>query len=131
MTFLPETTIEHLIDWDRTRQGVSPWIGERAATLFAYAISRPNGSAACAAYFRGILEAAGDDPDSPQVTEAEQLLIDWGDYIGTSPDAIPDAFYQRLESTFTAERRLSLLEFAGRIVSANVMAMTARLGTAE
>ncbi len=128
MSFLPETTVERLIDWDALREDISPWIGERASMLFASAISAAAGSNACAAYFRRMLVDAGDDPDNPQVTEAEQLLIDWGRLVATTPAAISDDFYARLESTFSPERRQTLLRFATRTVAINLTAIVGRIG---
>jgi hypothetical protein len=127
MSFLPETTIARLIDWDGLREAVSPWIGERAATQFAYAISAAFGSSACADYFRGMLEDAGDDPDHPQLTEVEQLLIDWGRLIATSPASISEEFYTRLESAFSPETRKTLLEFATSTVAINLTAIVGRI----
>ena len=104
-------------EWYSLRDEIAPWIGERAVTLFAYAISDAAGSRVLAPYFRKILVDAGDDPVSPQVTEAEQLLIDWGRLIATTPHAISAEFGAQLENTFGPERRLTLLAFAGFTVA--------------
>ena len=126
MDFLPLTRADDL-DWHALSDEIAPWIGERAVTLFFYAISDEYGSAVTARYFRDILTAAGDDPDHPQVTETEQLIIDWGRLIVSSPREIPEAFYARLESAFTPGRRLALLSFAARVVAINLVNTVGRV----
>ena len=126
MDFLPLTRADDL-GWRALRDEIAPWIGERAVTLFSYAISDEYGSAVTTRYFRDILIAAGDDPDHPQVTETEQLIIDWGRLIVSSPRDIPEAFYARLEGAFTPGRRLALLSFAARVVAINLVNTVGRV----
>jgi len=116
-------------EWYSLRDEIAPWIGERAVTLFAYAISDAAGSRVLAPYFRKILVDAGDDPVSPQVTEAEQRLIDWGRLIATTPHAIPAEFSTLLESTFAPERRLTLLAFAGLTVALALLTIVGGIPT--
>ncbi|MBK4347566.1 hypothetical protein [Lacisediminihabitans changchengi] len=115
--------------WFSLRDEIAPWIGERAVTLFAYAISDAAGSRVLAPYFRKILVDAGDDPVSPQVTEAEQLLIDWGRLIASAPHGIPAEFSAQIEATFGAERRLTLLAFAGLTVALAVVTIVGGIPT--
>jgi hypothetical protein len=126
MDFLPLTRTDDL-GWHALRDEIAPWIGERAVTLFSYAISHEYGSAVTTRYFREILRSAGDDPDHPQVTETEQLIIDWGRLIVRSPRDIPDTFYARLEAAFTPARRLALLSFAARVVAINLVNTVGRV----
>jgi hypothetical protein len=127
MDFLPLTRNDDL-GWHALRDEIAPWIGERAVTLFSYAISDENDCAASTRYFRTILTESGDDPDHPQVTETEQLLIDWGRLVVRSPRDIPDEFYARLESAFSPQLRLSLLSFAARVVAINLVNTVGRVG---
>jgi hypothetical protein len=109
--------------WDE----IAPWIGERALSLFSYAISDENECPGSALFFRKNLIDAGDDPDHPQVTETEQLLIDWGRLIAGRPHDIPQEFYDRLEGAFSPERRLTLLAFAGLTVATNLLNTIGRI----
>ena len=83
-TNLKATLLSHVpsfdayMQWYVLRDELAPFIGERAVSLFSYAISDENDCLVSSAYFRRILIDNGEDPDSPQVTEVEQLLIDWG-----------------------------------------------------
>jgi hypothetical protein len=114
-------TFTAYLEWFTLKDEVVPWIGERAFTLFAHSISDAGRCLNSSLYFRKALIDSGDDPDSPEVTEAEQLLIDWGGLIVTRPHDIPPEFYDRLEQTFSAERRLTLLAFAGMMVAVNTV----------
>ncbi|MET0805872.1 MAG: hypothetical protein ABWX66_05965 [Lacisediminihabitans sp.] len=116
-------------EWYALRDEIAPWIGERAVTLFAYAIADAAGSRVLAPHFRKILVDAGDDPVSPQVTEAEQRLIDWGRLIATTPHGIPAEFTALLEETFAPERRLTLLAFAGLTVALGLLTIVGAIPT--
>jgi len=124
MTFLPITS-----DDLRYPDGseLSPFIGERAVSLFSYAICDENDGLVCSVYFRRVLLENGEDPDSPQVTQAEQLLIDWGRLIASTPGAIPAEFYARLEKAFSPQLRVLLLEFAGQLVATNLIATVGKV----
>lgn len=109
------------------RDALVPFIGERAVSLFCYAISDENDSLVCSVFFRRILIENGEDPDNPQVTEAEQLLIDWGRLIASNPSGIPQEFSARLERVFTPQLRVLLLAFAGQMVATNLFATVGRV----
>lgn len=76
--------------------------------------------APCSVFFRKILIDNGEDPDHPNVTEAEQALIDFGRAIARTPSAIKPEFYARLESTFNPQLRVLLVAFAGQMVATNL-----------
>ena len=104
-----------------------PFIGERAVSLLSYAISDENDCLVCSVFFRRILIESGEDPDNPQVTETEQLLIDWGRLIASDPTGISDDFYERLEAAFNPQLRVLLLAFAGQVVATNLFATAGRV----
>jgi hypothetical protein len=115
------------MQWYTLRDALAPFIGERAVSLFSYAISDENDCLVCSVFFRKILIDAGEDPDNPQVTEAEQLLIDWGRYIARDPAGIPAEFYASLEQTFNPQLRVLLLAFAGQMVATNLFNTVGRV----
>lgn len=114
-------------EWFVLRDAVVPYLGERAVSLFCYAISAEYGGPIPSAFFRKVLVDAGDDPDSPQVTETEQLLIDWGRLIARDPHGIPDEMYARLEATFNPKLRTLLVAFAGLMVAVNLFTTVGRI----
>jgi hypothetical protein len=104
------------VEWYALMDELVPYIGERAFALFAYAISDAQDSPACAGFFRRILVESGDHPDAPEVTETEQLLLDWGRLVTTVPAEVPAALSARVEETFSPVLRGLLVAFAGRMV---------------
>lgn len=103
------------------RDELAPIIGERALTLFSYAISSASGAGAAASDLRERLVASGEDPDAPQVTETEQLLIDWGRVIGSAPHAVPAELSVRIERAFGPRTRIVLVAYAGLLVASNLV----------
>jgi hypothetical protein len=133
ITNMKATLLSHLpsfaayMEAHTLRDSLVPYIGERAVSLFCYAISDENDCLICLTFFRRILIESGEDPEHPQVTEAEQLLIDWGRFIASNPAGIPDEFYARLEKAFSPQLRVLLLAFAGQMVATNLFATVGRI----
>jgi len=133
ITNMKATLLSHVpsftayMEWYTLRDALVPYIGERAVSLFSYAISDENDCLVCSVFFRRILIDNGEDPDNPQVTEAEQLLIDWGRLIASNPGGISDKFYGRLESSFNPQLRVILLAFAGQMVATNLVNTVGRV----
>jgi hypothetical protein len=115
------------MEWYTLKDELVPYIGERAVSLFSYAISDATDCLVCSVFFRRILIESGDDPDNPQVTEAEQLLLEWGRMIANDPTGIPDDFRVRLEEAFSPKLRVILVAFAGLMVATNVFNSVARV----
>ncbi len=115
-------SFEVLMGWYRLRDELEPYIGERAVSLFAYSISDAYGCVVCAASFRRVLTESGDDPDNPEVTETEQLLLDWGRMLADHPADVPADVRARLEEAFSPKLRLMLVAFAGQTVAMNLFA---------
>ena len=115
------------MEWYTLKDELEPYIGERAVSLFSYAISDANDCLVCSVFFRRILIESGDDPDNPQVTETEQLLLEWGRMIATDPNNIPAEFCARLEQAFSPKLRLILVAFAGLMVATNLFNTVGRV----
>jgi hypothetical protein len=77
-------------DLENPREYIVPLVGERATELFSRAVT-------------------GGDLGSPELTEAEQLLVDWGRVLGGAPGEIDHA---RVESSFNPQLREALVEYA-------------------
>jgi hypothetical protein len=108
------------MEWYTLKDELVPFIGERAVSLFCYAISDANDCLVCSVFFRRILIESGDDPDDPQVTETEQLLLEFGRRIALDPAGVDDAFRARLEEKFSPKLRVILVAFAGLMVATNL-----------
>ncbi len=128
MSFLPQAHFDTLPpELAAARDALVPFIGERAVTLFAYAIADEADTLVTSTFFRRILVDSGEDPDHPQVTEAEQLLIDWGRLIAHTPYGVDAGFIERVEAAFSEPVRLRLVAFAAQVVAANAFTTIARL----
>ncbi len=115
------------MEWYTLKDELVPYIGERAVSLFSYAISEENDCLICSVFFRKILIDSGEDVDNPQVTETEQLLMDWGRLIARDPHGIPDEMYARLEASFNPKLRVILVAFAGQMVATNLVNTVGRI----
>lgn len=107
-----------------------PYLGERAVELFSYALSDSYGAEYPASFFREQLIANGDDPDAPQVTETEQLLIDWGRAIGSGP-AVDAALTGRVEAAFQPRLRLLLTAYAGFMIATGLFTVVGQVPARE
>jgi hypothetical protein len=114
------------LGWFTARDEVVPYLGERAVDLFALAISRAYGAPYPVAFYEHTLSAAGDDPDAPQVTEAEALLLEWGAAIGSGSPIAPE-LTARVEETFQPKLRLALTAFAGLMVAVCVFTVVGQV----
>jgi hypothetical protein len=117
---------EAYLGWFAARDEVVPYLGERAVDLFSLAICRSYGAPYPVAFFAHRLAASGDDPDAPHVTEAEQLLLDWGAAIG-SGSPVAAELTSRVEETFQPKLRLALTAFAGLMVSVCVFTVVGQV----
>ena len=120
-------SFEAYMEWYTLKDELVPYIGERAVSLFSYSISEENDCLICSVFFRKILIDSGEDVDNPQVTETEQLLMDWGRLIARDPHGISDELYARLEQSFNPKLRLILLAFAGQMVATNLINTVGRI----
>jgi hypothetical protein len=122
-----EPSFNAYMQWYILKDELVPFIGERAVSLFAYAISEAHNCLACSTHFRKVLTDSGEDVDNPQVTDAESLLMNWGRMIARAPNEIPQEMYDRLEATFQPRLRLILVAFAGQTVAMNLLNTVGRI----
>jgi hypothetical protein len=100
---------------EELREELVPFLGERAVTLFAFAVADGYPSREVAAPLRQEIEDSGDDPLDPQVTEAERLLIDWGRVLGSGGRADAPELDARVAETFQPRLRELLDGYADAI----------------
>jgi hypothetical protein len=104
-------------EWDDLRDAISPFIGERALSLFAFSIFDEAEGLEGAAYFREQLAESGTVVDDPEVTETERLLIDWGRLIARDASSVPADVQDRFDRTFRPALRELLTKFAALTVA--------------
>jgi hypothetical protein len=101
---------------DELRDELVPFLGERAVTMFAFAVADGVPSPEVAAPYRREIEASGDDVLDPQVTEAERLLIDWGRIIGAGRRGEQPELAARVATTFQPRLRELLDAYADHLL---------------
>lgn len=115
------------MEWYTLKDLIVPFIGERALSLYAYAISNGNNCLICSTFFRKILIDSGDNPDNPVLSETEKLLMDFGQAICVNPHKIPDELYEKLEKSFNTEQLVLLISFAGIMYATNLFNTVAKV----
>jgi hypothetical protein len=100
------------------RDRVVPSLGERAVDFFVFTLATAATNTEIADTYRERLEQSGNDLAHPEVTETEQLLIDWAALLAVDPGAIDGDMSARLDETFKPELRASLEEFAASLLGA-------------
>lgn len=93
-------------------------IGKRAADFYEYAISVQNDCFVCTAYFTNLLKKNGIDFDTFDFTDAERLLIEYGQTIAKDPKNVPDELFARMKQTFT-EEQIVVITTMGVLMIAN------------
>ncbi len=115
------------MEWYTLRDLIVPFIGERALSLFSYAISNGNNCLICSLFFRKILVDSGEDPDNPRLNDVERLLMELGRRIAVDPHAITDDVYDGLKLKFTEEQIVLLIAFAGIMYATNLFNTIAKV----
>lgn len=115
------------MEWYTLRDLIVPFIGERALSLFSYAISNGNNCLICSLFFRKILVDSGEDPDNPKLNDVERLLMELGRQIAVDPHAITDDVYTGLKEKFNEEQVVLLIAFAGIMYATNLFNTIAKV----
>jgi len=106
--------------WYPLYERVKQITGERAAYLFAYAISATSGSPLCTSVFRRIIIDAGEKPEQLLLNEYESRLLDFGSAIAKFKGCISNHVYNSLADFHTDEEMVVLTAFAGQMIAANI-----------
>jgi alkylhydroperoxidase family enzyme len=115
------------MEWYTLRDLIVPFIGERALSLFSYTISNGNNCLICSLFFRKILVDSGEDPDNPNLSDVERLLMELGRQIAVDPHAITGDIYAGLKEKFTQEQIVLIVAFAGIMYATNLFNTVAKV----
>ncbi len=115
------------MEWYTLYDLLQPVIGDRALSLFSYSISSGNRCLICSIFFRKILIDSGDDPENPNLSDTEKLLMDFGFAICENPHEIPDEIYDKLKEKFNDEQLVLLVSFAGIMYATNLFNTVAKV----
>lgn len=115
------------MDWYTIYDELRPTFGDRALSIFSYAISTGNDCLICGTFFRKILVDAGEDPDNLALNETEQLLLDFGVQITRHPHSIDSGIYDKLRASYTDQQLVQLIAFAGIMYATNLFNTVAKV----
>jgi hypothetical protein len=109
-------------EWYSLRDELVPFIGERVFDLFALAICDETHNASVGDYFRGVLVDSGNDVVNPQLTETEQLLIEWARAVSRDSASVDAALRERFDRAFRPQLRRLLASFAALMIATSIVA---------
>jgi alkylhydroperoxidase family enzyme len=109
-----------LMTWYDLRAAVVPFLGERATTLFAHAISVGTDCLVCSTFFRRLLIESGEDPDALRLDDWEQTLVAFGRQLAVDPHGVSDDLFARLAGRLQPDQIVTLTAFGGLMVATNL-----------
>ena len=108
------------MEWYPLKDEIAKTLGERAAIIFVHAISSEIDCLICSTYFRRTLIDWGEDPDSLQLTEKENLLVDYGRHLLKDANNIPKPLMDQMVSTFSEKELVDITAFGGLMIATNI-----------
>jgi alkylhydroperoxidase family enzyme len=112
--------LDALMTWYDLRAAIVPFLGERATTLFAHAISSGTDCLVCSTFFRRILIDSGEDPESLRLDDWEQTVVDYGRQLAVDPHGVSDGLFGRLAARLRPDQIVTLTAFGGLMVATNL-----------
>ncbi len=112
--------LQVLLEWYPLRDAVAAFLGDRATTLFAHAISTQTDCLICSTFFRRVIVSAGEDPDRLQLDSWEQTIVEFGRQIVRDPNAVSDSLFAELSSRLSDRQMVELTTFGGIMIATNV-----------
>ncbi len=110
-----------LMTWYPLRDEVAGFLGERATTVFAHAVSTEAECLICSTFFRRILIDAGEDPDQLRLDDRESALVEFGKAMTRDYRRVPDAAYQRIATFLDAPQIVALVAFGAMMIATNLV----------
>lgn len=108
------------MEWYPLKDEVAAFTSERAALLFAHAISAQNDCLICSTFFRRIFKKWGENPDQLNLNEEETLLVKFGRAMATDPHHIPTEIMEGLKAKYSVKELVSLTAFGGIMMATNL-----------
>jgi alkylhydroperoxidase family enzyme len=108
-----------LMRWYDLHAEVVAFLGTRATTLYAFAISAQTDCLICSTFFRRWLIEGGENPDELRLNDREQALVELGRRLARDANAIPDAVFEAATYGLSAEQAVALTAFGGLMIATN------------
>lgn len=114
-----EATYEAFMGWYKSWARLVEIVGQRAATIFAHAVSTTNGCLLCSLFFISDLRAMGEDPHSFAMDEKETLLKELAEQMVKNPTAVPDRLFDALRKHYSDRELVAIVGFAAQMMATN------------
>jgi hypothetical protein len=111
---------EVYMQWYPLYAEVEKILGKRMASLYAHSISCAADCPLCSTFFRKIIIDSGETPERPDLTEAEQNILNFGSSIAKRKGNIADHLYNSVASKYGETEMVILIAFAGIMIATNV-----------
>lgn len=126
----PES-LRAVLEWYALFDKVKPFLGERQAVLFCFAISRANSCELCTTFMRRAIIGWGENPEGLALTDDEQVIWDYGFQLAKDPNRVSDALYARLAARFNPAEIVDLTTFGALMIVNNVFNSALRIDVDE
>lgn len=93
-------------------------VGKRAADIYEYAISEENDCLVCSLYFRKLLKSEGIDIANFELTEDEELLVEFARALAKDPKHISAELKDRMQKRYN-DREFVVIISMGIMMLAN------------
>lgn len=111
---------EVYMQWYPLYEKIKQFLGNRQAYLYSFSISQGSNCPLCSTFFRKIIIENGESPDRLQLSEEEELLLEFGSHIAQHQGRVPDNLYEAIRQKYSTEQVILLVAFAGQMVATNV-----------
>ena len=112
-------TYDAFMGWYTSWNRLVEVVGLRASTIYAHAVSTTNSCQLCSLFFISDLKALGIDPNSFEVDEKEQLLIDLAHQIVKDPTKVSDELIGKLKGFYSDSEVVAIVGFAAQMIATN------------
>src|SRR3954471_5469803 len=112
--------LDALLQWYPLHDELVPVLGERRVWLFCHAISTQSDCLICSTFFRRLLIDAGEDPETLELDELDELIVDLGRRLADDPHSVDDELHARLAARFSDAQIVTLIAFGAMMVATNV-----------
>lgn len=127
ITNMKKTLLHHvpsfkaLMEWYPLQKEMFKVVGERATHFYSFAISSKNECLICSMFFRKILVDLNIDFETFNFTEEEKTLNDYGRYLVTNPESIPEQLFSTLKQRYSEEEIVLITSFGAMMIATNLI----------
>jgi alkylhydroperoxidase family enzyme len=114
------TALDALMRWYDLHAEVVSFLGQRSATLFAFAISCQTECLICSTFFRRWLIEGGENPDDLRLDGQEKALVEYGRQLARDANAVDDDVFAAATRGLTAAQTVALTAFGALMIATNV-----------